>query len=105
MDMSLGSSPIQQGDGAAKAPPSAPPNARTPDMQVATRIVAELEVRALIAPEQSNALRAQLAAGAMTQDEWIMVARRAIVAAEGEGESWSDGDGEDDGDSEAPQHD
>lgn len=56
----------------------AQPNAKSPDMQVAMRIVAQLEVRDLIAPEQSAPLRARIAAGALTPEDWVLVARQAI---------------------------
>ncbi len=68
-------------EGGAPAAPSAPEliAPRTPEHQVATRIVATLAARNLVAPEQSDALRGQIAAGALTPDDWIQIARRAVA--------------------------
>lgn len=51
----------------------------TPDMQVAFQIVALLEVRGLICPEQSDGVRTGIVAGALDAPDWIAIAQRALA--------------------------
>ncbi len=79
--------PMQPGPAGEGRAPDAPERSisRAPSMQVATRIVATLAARDLIAPEQSDALQRQIAAGVLTPDDWIQIARRAVAIDSAEG--------------------
>ena len=52
---------------------------RTPDMQVATEIVALHEVQGLICPEQSDGVRTRIASGELDAADWVAIAQRAIA--------------------------
>lgn len=54
------------------------PQTLSPDEQVAERIVAQLLAHGLIAPQQAEALRRDLAAGVLKVADWRQIAKNAL---------------------------
>lgn len=54
------------------------PQTLSPDEQVAERIVAQLLAHGLIAPQQAEALRRDLAAGVLKAADWRQIAKNAL---------------------------
>ena len=56
------------------------PPISSPDQQVAQRIVDQLLAHGLIAPQQADALRRDLAAGVLKAADWRQIAKEALSA-------------------------
>ena len=54
------------------------PHFLSPDEQVAQRIVARLLAHGLIAPQQADALRRDLAGGVLKAGDWRQIARESL---------------------------